>query len=172
MTSVPVFIGLFQTFLQFNFPHFLIVIASHCYRKWFVSWDLFQPNQINVFDPMLQTLCFLLDEILTSCTYYSSAKVAIDWWWRVNPSSAWQRGGYSPTAVLHICTQAQGPDNCVSFPSNKRSFERRWCVLLCVTVLPGEVVFVLFFCFVLLFCSLNVLFPSFALWVFRRVAGV
>lgn len=47
-----------------------------------------------------------------------------------------------PAAVTHcISTQAQGPANSVSFPSNKRSLERRWCVLLCVTVLPGEVFF-------------------------------
>lgn len=152
---------------------FSIIITSHYYQKLSVTGDLFQLNEIIVFDPMLQTVCFLWTWYWQAQLQPSSAKVAIDWWWRVSPCLhlAERR---TVLLLLHICTQAQGPANSVSFPSNKRSFERRWCVLLCVTVLPGEVFF--FFFFALSCCStsssLNVLFPSFALWVFQRLAGV
>lgn len=78
--------------------------------------------------------------------------------------------------LLHVCTQAQGPADSVSFPSNKRSFESIWCVLLCVSQFCLEKCSFCFLFFVLLLdlssCSLSVLFPSFALWVFRRLADV
>lgn len=44
--------------------------------------------------------------------------------------------------LVRICKQAQGPDYSVWCPGNKRTSERRRCVLLCVTVPPGELVFV------------------------------
>lgn len=148
--------------------HFLLSIMHCIFNSW--NWN----ENITVFDPVLHATCFSIalniNKVYIALLWKT---MAIDWW-RVNPCLhlAERR---MVLLLLHICTQAHGPANSVSYPSNKRSFQRRWCVLLCVTALPGEV---LFFYLTLVCCAspLGIIFPcffpSFALWVFRRLASV
>lgn len=142
----------FQSFSRLHFPHFLChyPITSHYNQTWFPSWDLFQLDEIIVFDPVLQTVCFSIGVDLTKLySVLLCEHVLIDGEeWNLCLHLAEGRG---VLLLFYICTQAQGPANSVSYPSNKRSFERRWCVLLCVTVLPGEVflyIYIFFICLV------------------------
>lgn len=123
-------------FISLSITSYCIIIRSVLSAEIYFKW--------------MKLLCLILCymQYIFYCTHYQQGLLSppLGNWLLIDgeesvPASTWQRGGWS--YCCYVCTQAQGPANCVSFPSNKRSFERRWCVLLCVTVLPGESIFLL-----------------------------
>lgn len=101
-------------------------------------------------------------------------KVAIDWWWRVSPCLH-LAGRRMVLLLLHICTQAQGPANSVSFPSNKKVI---WEEMVCPFVRHSSawrsVFFFFFFYFVLLFdlfLLFQCTFPLFCSLGISKVSG-
>lgn len=63
------------------------------------------------------------------------------------PAGLGREDGTRPLLLYHVCTQAQGPDNCVSFPSNKKViWEEMVCpFFVCHSSAWRSVSFIIFF---------------------------